>query len=249
MRAGECDWKREIRAAFGAAPENLGSSLCFCAHRLFERRSPPAPGRAACGQTIHMSRLVLATGNSGKIKEIEQILEGAYDEIVTAEDLGIDMSQIEEDADTFEGNAEKKAVAVSLKVDGDVLADDSGLEVPVLGGAPGVRSARFAGDNADDAANNAKLLELLKGKKDRKARFVCCMVIANGGIVKHVVEGHVGGELLETPRGKNGFGYDPLFFYPEGDMTFAELPMEKKNEVSHRANALRKLKEAVSANG
>lgn len=192
-----------------------------------------------------MSRLVLATGNPDKVREIEQILGDAYEEIVTAADLGIDMSDIEEDAGTFLGNAEKKAVAVSLRTEGDVLADDSGLEVKALGGAPGVYSARFAGKTADAAANNAKLIEMMKGKDEREARFVCSMVIANGGKVTHAVEGHVNGEVLDAPRGSGGFGYDSLFFFPEEDMTFAEISPEKKNSVSHRANALRKLQASV----
>lgn len=193
-----------------------------------------------------MSRLVLATSNAGKVKEIQKILGNAYDEIVTATELGIDMSQIDEDAETFEGNAEKKAIAVSQQVDDDVLADDSGLEVKALGGAPGVRSARFAGETADDAANNNKLIEMMQGEKERRAKFVCCMVIANKGELKHVVQGEVSGEILDAPRGSGGFGYDSLFFFPDEDMTFAELPLDKKNAVSHRARALEQLKDKIS---
>lgn len=201
---------------------------------------------SAIWRTKIMSRLVLATGNTGKVKEIREILGSAYDEIVSAKEIGIDMSKIEEDADTFQGNAEKKALAVSKLVADDVLADDSGLEVKALGGEPGVRSARFAGESANDAANNAKLVQMMQGRKDRKARFVCCMVIANSGQVKNVVEGSVEGEVLDSPRGEGGFGYDSLFFYPEDDMTFAQIPPDRKNEVSHRANALRQLKEQLA---
>lgn len=189
-----------------------------------------------------MSRLVLATGNPGKVNEIRAILADMYDEIVTAAELGIDMSKIIEDADTFQGNAEKKAIAVSRLTRDDVLADDSGLEVKALNGAPGVRSARFAGEHADDQANNAKLLELMKDSKERDARFVCCMVVANDGAVKNVALGAVEGEVLDAPRGDNGFGYDSLFFYPEDGMTFAQIPPTRKNELSHRAAALRQLR-------
>lgn len=193
-----------------------------------------------------MSRLVLATGNRGKIREIQDILADRYDEIVTAADLGIDMSEIEEDADTFQGNAEKKAIEVSKLVDDDVLADDSGLEVKALNGAPGVRSARFAGEHTDDAANNSKLVEMMQGKTDRSARFVCCMVLASHGKVKHIAEGRVDGEVLDAPRGEGGFGYDSLFFFPDDGMTFAQIDPARKNEVSHRARALCCLKESVS---
>lgn len=191
-----------------------------------------------------MKRLVLATNNQGKVAEIRELLSSSYDEIVTLADLGLDV-KVEEDGDNFEANAIKKAVEISRRVEGDVLADDSGLSVAALGGRPGVRSARFAGENATDAQNNALLLEQMKGVKDRRAQFVCCIVLASGGKVKYSVEGTVDGEIAGELAGSGGFGYDPLFFLPESDMTFAEISLDDKNRISHRAVALRKLQELV----
>lgn len=185
-------------------------------------------------------RLVLATNNANKVREIQQILGGAYDEVVSLRDLGLDI-RVVEDGETFRENAAKKAIEISRQVDGDVLADDSGLVVEALDGAPGVRSARFAGENANDAANNEKLLSAMQGKTDRRARFVCAMAIARNGEIVRQVEGTVEGEIAPAPKGEGGFGYDSLFFFPQENMTFAELSHERKNEVSHRANALREL--------
>lgn len=193
-----------------------------------------------------MKRLVLATTNPGKIAEIEELLRGRYDEIVTPRDLGLDI-KVAEDGATFEENAIKKAVEISKAVEGDVLADDSGLSVSALGGLPGVRSARFAGEEATDAENNALLLEEMRGVRDRSAKFVCCLVMANGGKVKYSVEGTVEGVIADELAGEGGFGYDPLFFLPDSDMTFAEISMDDKNQLSHRAIALRKLQELVGA--
>lgn len=191
-----------------------------------------------------MKRLVLATGNPGKVAEIKELLRGRYDEIVTLRDLGLDI-EVEEDGANFEENAIKKAVEISKQVDGDVLADDSGLSVTALGGRPGVRSARFAGENASDAQNNALLLEQMRGVEDRSAEFVCCIVLANSGKVKYSVEGRVRGEIADELAGGGGFGYDPLFFLPEEDMTFAQISLEDKNKISHRSIALKKLQQMV----
>lgn len=192
-----------------------------------------------------MRRLVLATNNANKVREIREILKDSYDEVVSLKDLGIDV-HVEEDGETFAENAAKKALEISRRVEGDVLADDSGLVVDALSGAPGVRSARFAGENADDAANNRKLLSLLKDRKDRQARFVCALAVANAGRIVRELEGTVEGEIALAPRGEGGFGYDSLFFFPEEDMTFAELPSDRKNEVSHRASALRQLRDTMT---
>ena len=132
-------------------------------------------------------------------------------------------------------------------MEGDVLADDSGLSVTALGGRPGVRSARFAGEQATDAENNALLLEQMRDEKDRSARFVCCVVLARNGEVKFSVEGSVEGEIAREPAGGAGFGYDPLFFLPEADMTFAQISLDEKNRISHRAIALKKLQKLVQA--
>lgn len=192
-----------------------------------------------------MKRLVVATTNKGKMREIRELLKDTYDEILSLADLGIDV-QIEEDGKTFAENAAKKALAVSRLVKGDVIADDSGLEVSALGGRPGVRSARYAGENADDAANNARLLAEMQGKEDRRARFVCCIVMANAGTVRFVAEGEVTGEIGTEPRGMAGFGYDPLFILPSSGLTFAETPAEDKNRLSHRARALAALREKIA---
>lgn len=153
--------------------------------------------------------------------------------------------EVEETGDTFLENATLKAVAISRLVPGLILADDSGLEVDALRGAPGVRSARFAGEKADDAANNAKLLAALEEIPDgkRTARFRCVMVAAEaGGVLAHF-DGTVEGGINGAPRGTHGFGYDPLFV-PEGfHRTFAELGPDTKNRMSHRARALQALRE------
>ena len=120
--------------------------------------------------------------------------------------------------------------------------DDSGLEVDALGGAPGVYSARFAGPHATDEANNQLLLDRMRGVTDRTARFVCVVALAKSGRLVRTFRGEVEGRLLEAPRGANGFGYDPLFFYPPFGCTFGEAPLERKMEVSHRAQALRKMR-------
>lgn len=186
-----------------------------------------------------MPTLILATGNPGKRREIAQML-GASVAIKTLIDMP-DAPEIVEDGDTFEANAIKKARILSQHAGRPALADDSGLEVDALNGAPGVYSARFAGPNATDAANNAKLLSLLSDIPDvrRTARFRCAMAIAlpNGQV--QTASGAWEGRILHAPRGTNGFGYDPLFFVPECGLTAAELPAEEKNRRSHRGSALR----------
>ena len=147
----------------------------------------------------------------------------------------------EETGGTFEDNAVEKALYYSRLCDGYLFVDDSGLAVDALGGAPGVYSARFAGPNATDAANNQLLLDRMRGVTDRTARFVCVVALARSGQLVRTFSGEVEGRLLETPRGTDGFGYDPLFFYPPFGCTFGEAPLERKMEVSHRAQALRKL--------
>ena len=152
-----------------------------------------------------MKRLVIASNNKNKVREIKTILAGFYDEILSLEDAGIDISVVE-DGVTFRENAGKKAKEISLIVDGDVLADDSGLCVDALNGAPGVYSARFSGEGADDAGNNARLTGLMDGVKNRKAAFVCALVLARGGEELLYVEERAEGVLIDKPRGKNGFG-------------------------------------------
>ena len=185
-------------------------------------------------------RLVLATHNPAKVREISEMLPRFE---VSGED-----SAAEETAATFAGNALIKARAVAARHAGSwVLADDSGLVVNALGGAPGVRSARYAGRDGDTPANNALLLKNLEGVADRSAAFVCAMAVIAPDGAEHVVEGRCEGRILTAPRGKGGFGYDPLFVPEGGELTFAELPAEEKNRISHRARALAQAREFLTA--
>ena len=195
-------------------------------------------------------KLIIASNNAHKVSEIKAILGCFYDEILSLREAGIDMDVVE-DANTFEGNALKKAREVFAVADADaVLSDDSGLMVDALGGAPGVYSARYAGEGHDDAANNAKLLDALKdvpGEK-RTARFRTSVALIRRGMPAVTANGSVEGVILHSPQGENGFGYDPIFYYPPLGKSTAEMSPEEKNRVSHRANALKgfyeKLKEA-----
>lgn len=191
-----------------------------------------------------MRQLIIATNNQGKVREIKAILGNFYDEIKSLKDAGI-VADVVEDGDSFHANARKKAVEISEMVEGDVLADDSGLCVEALDMAPGIYSARFSGEGANDEKNNAKLLSMVKDKENRRAWFVCALVLANGGKEKLYVEERAEGKIIDEPRGQNGFGYDPLFYVEEYGQTFAEIPPEVKNKISHRAKALAKLQEKV----
>jgi len=148
----------------------------------------------------------------------------------------------EETGATFEENAIQKALYYSKHCDGYLFVDDSGLEVDALNGAPGVYSARFAGPDATDEANNRLLLERMHGVRDRTARFVCVVALAESSRLIRTFRGVVEGVLAEEPRGANGFGYDPLFFYAPFGCTFGEAPLEQKMEVSHRGQALRSMR-------
>ena len=191
-----------------------------------------------------MKQLIIATNNQGKVREIKAILGNFYDEIKSLKDAGI-VADVVEDGDSFHANARKKAVEISEMVEGDVLADDSGLCVEALDMAPGIYSARFSGEGATDEKNNVKLLSLVKDQDNRRAWFVCSLVLANGGKEKLYVEERAEGKIIDEPRGENGFGYDPLFYVEEYGQTFAEIPPEVKNKISHRAKALKKLQEKV----
>jgi XTP/dITP diphosphohydrolase len=188
-------------------------------------------------------QLIVATRNAHKTREIAQILGSA----LAVQDLTIhpEISKIAENGASFEENAKLKAIAVSKQLPGLVIADDSGLEVEALGGAPGIHSARYAGKNASDNEKIAKLLGELaevdaKGDR-RRARFRCVLAVAREGQVLGTFEGVIEGEIAERSRGSHGFGYDPVFV-PDGfEETFAELPEELKNSVSHRAKAIRRL--------
>ncbi len=183
-------------------------------------------------------RLLVATRNRHKLDEIRAILGCEGLELVSPDEVGR-LPLVEETAATFEGNARQKAVTLAVVSGLWALADDSGLEVEALQGAPGVRSARYAGPAADDGANNAKLLAALRHMPNRSARFRCALVLAAPDGRSWSVSGACEGRLLNAPRGRHGFGYDPLFVPRGYDATFAELPAEVKNAISHRAMALR----------
>jgi XTP/dITP diphosphohydrolase len=185
--------------------------------------------------------LVLATRNAGKTREIGDLLIDFPVEIKNLDDLG-PIPGIEEDGATFDENAYKKASFTAKVLGLPALADDSGLEVEALDGAPGVRSARYAGPGATDAENNAKLLAEMEGKANRAAAFLCVISIAVPSGVALTYEARCEGLIAETPAGHKGFGYDPVFYYPPLCRTFAQLSPEEKNRVSHRGKALIELK-------
>lgn len=191
-------------------------------------------------------KLILATRNSGKLAELAHLLEGLDVQISTLLDYP-HIPEIVEDGTTFLDNARKKARTIAQKTGFFALADDSGLEVEALGGRPGVYSARYAGKQGDYAANNAKLLVEMKDVPDnrRNAAFVCVMVLFSPDGREWDVEGRCEGVIARDYAGSGGFGFDPLFFVPAEGKTMAELPMERKNEISHRGRALRKMKKIL----
>lgn len=193
--------------------------------------------------------IVLATRNKKKVEEMSRILSGLDINILTLDDFPF-CPEVEEDADTFEGNAVKKALAIAKCTKKIAVADDSGLEVYALNGAPGVISARYAGENADDIANIEKLLREMKDIPDEKrgACFVCCIAIAYPDGNTKTFFGFAEGRIGREPKGRMGFGYDPVF-YPSGyNVTFAEMSPEQKDALSHRRKALDMLKEYLRAN-
>lgn len=189
---------------------------------------------------MNSKKIILASNNKGKIKEIQEILSPLGYEIISMKDFGIDI-EIEENGKTFKENAGIKARAIYEMGHTAVIADDSGLEVDFLNGAPGVYSHRYAGENASDSDRNNKLLSELSGVPEEKrgAAFVCeiCYIDETGR--EQYVRGECRGKIGYEPIGENGFGYDPLFMY--GEKSFAEISAEEKNKISHRADALRKL--------
>jgi non-canonical purine NTP pyrophosphatase (RdgB/HAM1 family)/lipoate-protein ligase B len=187
--------------------------------------------------------VLIATRNAHKLAEIRAILAMPGVNPVGLDAVGL-LPEVVEDRDTFAGNAIKKARETAAAAGCWAMADDSGLEVDALDGAPGVYSARYAGEPASTEANNRKLLEAMKGRTDRRARFRCAMALVRPGGDAYCVEGCCEGTILEAERGTGGFGYDPLF-RPEGrERSFAEMPAEEKNRLSHRAAALRAAAEA-----
>lgn len=191
-------------------------------------------------------RLYLASSNPGKLAEFRALAQTAAVGVNVHLELlpGFDsLAAFEENAPTFSENATGKALHYSRLCDAFVFADDSGLVVPALGGAPGVHSARYAGPRATSRERNAKLVAALRGKTGaaRHAYFVCAIALCQNGRAKAVVTARADGEILEMPRGPQGFGYDPLFYFPPLKNTFAELSAADKNQHSHRGKAFRKL--------
>ncbi|MCL5779452.1 MAG: XTP/dITP diphosphatase [Firmicutes bacterium] len=192
-------------------------------------------------------KLVLATNNKGKVKELAEMLNPLGLQVVPIGEYP-GFQEVEEDGETFADNAIKKAVAAAEFTGELSLADDSGLEADALNGAPGVYSARFAGELKDDAANNRKLLKLLEDVPDEKrtGRFRCVIAIAEPNGRVHTAEGACEGIILRELKGEVGFGYDPLFYVPTYKQTFAEMDLEQKNSISHRGKALRKAMEILN---
>jgi XTP/dITP diphosphohydrolase len=198
------------------------------------------------------AELFLASSNPGKLGEFRALAVTDAPGVADAPDARVEIELLpgfdsqpafEEDAPTFAENAAGKALHYSRLGDGNVFADDSGLVVPALGGAPGVHSARYAGPRATSADRIAKLLGELRGKNrgERAAYFVCAIALAERGRAIAIVTARVDGEILESPRGSGGFGYDPVFYFPPLKKTFAELLPAEKNHISHRGKAFRKL--------
>lgn len=193
-----------------------------------------------------MKEIVVATRNKDKLKEIRKILKGLDIKILSLDEFK-KAPKVIENKKTFEGNASKKASILSKYTRHLTIADDSGLEVDILGGRPGVKSARFAGPGATYDKNNAKLLKMLRGIPlgMRKARFVCVISIARDGKVLDVVRGTCAGRIAFRVKGKEGFGYDPLFISPKHGKTFSQLGPKIKNKISHRYRALNKAKRVI----
>ncbi|MDD0822913.1 RdgB/HAM1 family non-canonical purine NTP pyrophosphatase [Mannheimia sp. AT1] len=197
---------------------------------------------------MNKTKIVLATGNAGKVKEMADVLSQFGFEVVAQTEFGIESP--EETGLTFVENALIKARYASKMTGLPAIADDSGLSVEVLGGAPGLYSARFAGENATDADNRQKLLAEMAEEDNRQAKFVSCIVFLRHETdpTPYIALGECFGEILTEERGENGFGYDSLFFYPPKNLTFAELETKEKKAISHRAIALESLKQQLEGN-
>lgn len=194
-----------------------------------------------------METVIIASGNQGKLKEFKELMKGLPVEVKSLKDYpGI--GDIVEDGVSFAENAYIKAKAVFDATGCLSIADDSGLEVDALNGAPGIYSARYAGEEKDDAANNEKLLDKMTDIPDGKrgAQFRCAIVAIDQNGKRYDAEGIVRGEILHTPQGENGFGYDPLFYIEEFGRTTAELSMDEKNKISHRGQAVRQMVEILN---
>ena len=191
-------------------------------------------------------KVVLASKNQHKLVEMRDILSAHGVEVVLESDVGVDV-EVEETGATFEENSLLKAKAVMEATGMPAIADDSGLSVDALNGAPGVYSARYGGDGLDDVGRYRLLLENMRGQMDRKCRFVSVITLCmpNGAVIS--ARGECEGTLAYAPQGENGFGYDPVFFVPEKKKTFAQLTPEEKNAISHRGRALRLFRERLAS--
>ena len=193
-------------------------------------------------------KILIATFNPGKLREI-RVLLGEPFQLLSLRDTGI-TAPCEETGETFRENAIQKSCFYSSRVKNTLtVAEDSGLVVEALGGEPGIRSARYAGEKAEDSENIQKLLTRMQFRKDRAAAFVAVAALSQNGKLIETFEGRVEGELLDSPRGQNGFGYDPVFFYAPKNMTFAQLTREEKNRISHRSQAFNELRDYLIRNG
>lgn len=192
-------------------------------------------------------KIVIASHNKGKIKEFYDLFKELNIEVVSLLDYP-EIEEVEETGDTFEANARLKAETIAQELGLISLADDSGLVVPALNGEPGIYCARYAGEPKDDNRNNQKLLDNMKELQgdERKAYFNSTLVLAYPNHESLVVEGQVHGWVLEEGRGNDGFGYDPLFYYPPLEKSFGELSLDAKNNISHRAQAMNELKKQVN---
>ncbi|MFV5316480.1 XTP/dITP diphosphatase [Priestia megaterium] len=195
-----------------------------------------------------MREIIIATKNAGKVKDFETLFSPKGFQVKSLLDFP-EMEDVEETGVTFAENATLKAEAISFALNKPVIADDSGLAIDALNGEPGVYSARYAGENKDDNANIEKVLQKLNDVpfEKRTARFHCALAIAVPGKRTEIVEGTCEGHILEKKRGENGFGYDPIFFVEKWRCSMAELSKEQKNQISHRANALKKLAPLIDA--
>lgn len=194
-----------------------------------------------------MNRMIFATSNKGKMKEIREILKDLDVEVLSMKEAGIDVDVVEDGA-TFEENALIKARAIRDLAKCPVLADDSGLEVDALNKEPGIYSARYMGEDTSYEVKNAEIIRRLAGLlgEERSARFVCVIAAAFPDGTEEVRRGTIEGQIAMEPAGENGFGYDPIFYIPEYDCTTAQLSAEEKNKISHRGKALRAMKEFIS---
>ncbi|UCZ52153.1 XTP/dITP diphosphatase [Bacillus shivajii] len=188
---------------------------------------------------MNVKQVFIATKNQGKVNEFAAFFENKGITVKSLSDLDEDIDVIE-DGTTFEENAIKKAETIGKRINQAVISDDSGLEVDALGGKPGIYSARFAGNEKDDHANNEKLLHELKGlpEEERQARFVCVLAVYIPGKQTKTVRGTCEGMIAKEFSGDHGFGYDPIFYLPHSNKTMAQLEKQEKNKISHRANAL-----------